>query len=137
MSFNAMAKYNHNDPVEYIWAVAKNGLVPVRKYKVVKETPKTYVLEDGNTVHKNTMNSNYQLFFTSEVPADVVYRNIRSVFDPSYADPKTNFDCIKDASLPGLSNVLFDMIQELCEDGMPTKEDIEEWLKSAVEKVEE
>ena len=134
MSFDAMSKYNHNEPVEHLWAVAKNGLGPVRKYKVLKEGAKNFVLEDGTMVRKCDMQNAYQLFFTNEDAADATYRGLSKVFDPACATSETNYDRIQNASIPSLSRILFDMIQEICEDGMPTKEEIENWLKSDSEK---
>lgn len=136
MNFDAMSKYNHNEPVEHLWAVAKNGLVPVRKYKVLKEGAKTFILEDGTTVRKCEMRNVFQLFFTNEESAEATYRGLRKAFDPAYADTETNFDRIKDAPISDLSNILLDMIFELCEECVPTREDIENWLTSATRKEE-
>ena len=114
---------------KYIWLVAKNGLVPVRKYEVAKETPKTYVLDDGTVVRKETMQNNYLLFFLDEDEANKVYLSLRAVFDNG-DEGSTHFDTItKCTSTRRLSAILFNMIQELCEDGMPTHEEIERWLK--------
>ena len=137
MSFNAMSNYHHNEPTEHLWAVEKNGLVPVRKYKVLKEGAKTFVLEDGTTVRKCEMRNSFQLFFTNEKSAEATYRGLRKTFDPTCSEPETNFDRIKDSYISDLPNILLNMIFELCEECVPTKEDIENWLKSTAEKVEE
>jgi hypothetical protein len=135
MGFNAMAPCE-NKATTHIWAVSKSGLVPVRKFVVLKEGAKNFVLEDGTMVSKSTMQNQHQLFFTSEYAADVVYRHLSSVFDPVARNVESNFDAIKNASVSEASGILFAMIQELCEDGMPTHEEIENWLSAVVTKNE-
>lgn len=61
-----------NQETTYIWAVSKSGIFPVTKYKVVKETVKTFILENDAIVRKATMESCYQLFFMDEESANVV-----------------------------------------------------------------
>jgi hypothetical protein len=128
MSFDGMASYRNSDPTESLWAVAKNGLAPVRKYKVLKETAKTFVLEDGTVVRKEAMRNNYQLFYTNETSAEIVYRNIRKAFDPAEPECESNFEIVTNATIETLPNILIDMIHELCEDGMPSAETVKEWL---------
>lgn len=130
MSFDSMAPYN-NKAITHIWDVSKSGLVPVRKHKVANETDKTFVLDDGTIVRKNTMQNNYVFFFTNEESANVVYRNLSSVFDPDWLEPKSNFDIIASATISDLPDILIDMINELGEDGMLSREGIKEWLLRA------
>ena len=106
---------------EYVWAVSKSGLVPPRKHSIKKETAKTYVLDDGTIVKKNEMQNTYQFFFKSESAAETTYQMLHSVFDPELT---TNIVAIRGANTDKMSEILFDMIQNLCEDGMPTKETI-------------
>lgn len=112
---------------EYIWAVSRSGLVPPRKHDIKKETKKTYVLDDGTIVKKSEMQNTYQLFFQSEASAETTYQMLKSVFDP---EKTTNIVAIRGADADKMSDILFDMIQNLCEDGMPTKETIKDWLLS-------
>ncbi len=120
-----------------VFAVAKSGLVPVRKCNVKKETDKTLVLEDGTVVRKRTMSDRYTLFFVSEQMAEITHQNLSCVFDPEPHQQKTNCEVMRRAGVDEMAVVLFNMIQELCEDGMPTQKEIENWLMSASKKVEE
>lgn len=45
-------------------------------------------------------------------------------------DFNTQFDCIHNASINELPDILINMIWELCEDGMVTQEEVFAWLNS-------
>ena len=67
----------------FIYSVAKNGLVPVQKNRVVKETPKTYILDTivDKRVLKSTMSNNYVCFFTDEKEAKAYYKRRREYIE--------------------------------------------------------
>ena len=112
-----------------IYVVSKNNPVPPIAQKVRKETSKTFVLEDGTVVRKADMSDAYRRYFTENGDAETYYRVIAKPLD---AQNQTNIDIIHNSNSSKLANILFDMIQELCEDGMPTKAEIENWLNAKV-----
>lgn len=57
---------------DILYAVALNGTSEVEEYWVVKETPKTYVLNRylGQTIRKATMCTRWEAFFTEKTAAE-------------------------------------------------------------------
>lgn len=56
---------------DYIYGVALNGTSPVITYQVIKETPKTYVLDYyGKTVRKAAMSDRWERYYTTKEEAD-------------------------------------------------------------------
>ena len=49
-------------------------------------------------------------------------------------EAQNKFELIKNADVGEISELLFNAIQELCEDGMPTHEEIADWLMAKVSK---
>lgn len=64
--------------VEKIYSVAKNGLLDIHEEKVVKETPKTYVLDRicDKVVRKSEMQNRWELFFTDITKALKVHKQL-------------------------------------------------------------
>jgi hypothetical protein len=77
--------------VEYLYCVAKNGAVPVRKIEVLKETKKQYVLNNlmKNRVLKSTMANKFCSYFVDEKQAQEYYNWIKRI------SSKTVFDSIR------------------------------------------
>lgn len=133
MSMDAMAPYKNKGPATKMFIVSKSGLVPVLEQQIIKETEKTYVLFDGTVIRKSSMRNEYQMFFLDKNIAETVYSYLHNAHY-SNPEPITNMDTIKNCISPAaLSLVLIDMIQELCEDGMPTQATVETWLMEKVE----
>ena len=57
--------------IAYIYGVALNGTSAVITYPVIKETPKTYVLDYyGKTVRKATMSDRWERYYTNKEEAE-------------------------------------------------------------------
>ena len=63
---------------EYIYSVAINGACGVRKHRIVKETPKTFVTDRivNKVIRKETMRDNYCLYYLDEQKAHDFLRSI-------------------------------------------------------------
>jgi hypothetical protein len=60
---------------EYLYQVATNGTCPPEKRRIVKETPKTYILDGvvSTRVLKRTMCSRFYRWFTQNSAAQTYY----------------------------------------------------------------
>ena len=57
--------------IDYIYGVALNGTSVVITYPVIKETPKTYILDYyGKTIRKATMSDRWERYYTNKEDAD-------------------------------------------------------------------
>jgi hypothetical protein len=65
--------------VEFIYGAALNGTsINVSKYKVIKETPKTYVIDRpvGSVVRKATMSDRWENYYTDRAEAEKFLVNL-------------------------------------------------------------
>ena len=127
--------------MKYLYCVAKNGVCSVRKYEVIKETPKTYVINGGLSARilKSTMSNKFCVFFEDEKAAREFYESVK--YNPN--KPKTNFDRIKAMSVEEMAEYIFLYDSEYCcyciyngadhSNGYDCREGIQKWLESEVE----
>lgn len=96
--------------MKYLFCVAKNGICPVKKYEIIKETPKMYTLNTYQTtrVFKKSMENKYCVFFTGEDAAQTYYEKVK--YTPN--KPKTNFDHIKAMSVEEMAELYVDLIMQ-------------------------
>ena len=109
-----------------IYYVSKYHPVPPIAVKVKRETAKLFILEDGTHVRKTSMSDTYRRYFTEKDEAEMYYKKSTKP-EVSF---NTNMCVLQEGDVNQVADVLFDMIQELCEDGMPTKDEIINWLNA-------
>ena len=114
---------------KYLYVVNTDTTHPLKKVEVVYESPSMYVLEDKTIVSKHTMGDAYHLYFVEPTIANTVLSYMKATVYPQKAIP--NMQAIQNCkNATSMAIILFNMIQTLCEEGMPTHTDIEEWLRA-------
>ena len=117
---------------EKLYAVNTISVRPIETLAVVHESTNMYLLENKVMVSKKHMGDSAYLYFTDLPLAETVASYIKM---SAYAQPPvTNMKAILNCTNPtSLAVILFDMIQKLCEEGMPTHAEIENWLSTPTE----
>lgn len=119
-----------------LYAVNTSVVAPVKTLEVVHESEDMYLLENKVLLTKKYMGDSHHLYFTDKALAETVASYVKM---SCYAKPQlTNMQAIRNCENPtSLAIVLSNMIQTLCEDGMPTHDCIEEWLNSPSQEEEQ
>ena len=119
---------------KHLYVVSVNASHPLKMLKVIYESPDMYLLEDKTVVSKQKMIDAHDLYFVEQAIAVTVSSYIKQSAYPNKV--LTNMQAIQNCKNPtSLAIILINMIQALCEEGMPTHEEVEYWLERPVEEI--